>query len=353
MLPRFDLVIGTIEEFNIAGGSDDIMRSLAAVRACSNAVLVVKRGAAGLRGHRRRDPGVARRRVQRRGRSRRRAERARRRRRVLVGLPVGLGARRGLRRVRALCERVRRARRVAPWLRAGDADARRARLFHRERRADSASRPGCDADAAASRHGAAHAARRSARVRVRSPQPVLRSRAADGRRRGAHPAAESAVRRSGRRTSNRRAGCRAASACCATTATARTRSTPRPDAAGGSAGRSSCPAPIRSRSIAAARSARTLASWPQEHVVKCLVQYHPDDAIDNRLEQEAQIRALYDAVQASGHELLLEIIPPKSMPREPDTVLPRDEAALQPRASIPNGGSSSRWTRRSGRRSTR
>ena len=61
----------------------------------------------------------------------------------------------------------------------------------------------------------------------------------------------------------------------------------------------------------------TLQSWPQEHVVKCLVQYHPDDAIDNRLEQEAQIRALYDAVQASGHELLLEIIPPKSMPREP------------------------------------
>ena len=64
----------------------------------------------------------------------------------------------------------------------------------------------------------------------------------------------------------------------------------------------------------------TLLSWPQEHVVKCLVQFHPDDAIDNRLEQEAQIRALYDAVQASGHELLLEIIPPKTLPREPDTI---------------------------------
>ena len=64
----------------------------------------------------------------------------------------------------------------------------------------------------------------------------------------------------------------------------------------------------------------TLTSWPLEHVVKCLVQYHPDDAVDNRLEQEAQIRALYDAVQASGHELLLEIIPPKSPPRAPDTV---------------------------------
>ena len=64
----------------------------------------------------------------------------------------------------------------------------------------------------------------------------------------------------------------------------------------------------------------TLTGWPQEHVVKCLVQFHPDDAIENRLEQEAQIRALYDAVQASGHELLLEIIPPKSLPRESDTV---------------------------------
>jgi 5-dehydro-2-deoxygluconokinase len=64
----------------------------------------------------------------------------------------------------------------------------------------------------------------------------------------------------------------------------------------------------------------TLASWPSEQVVKCLVKYHPDDAIDDRLEQEAQIRALYDAVQVSGHELLLEIVPPKSLPRASDTV---------------------------------
>ena len=64
----------------------------------------------------------------------------------------------------------------------------------------------------------------------------------------------------------------------------------------------------------------TLLAWPAEHVVKCLVQYHPDDEIGNRLEQEAQIRALYDAVQASGHELLLEIIPPKALPRDADTV---------------------------------
>ena len=70
----------------------------------------------------------------------------------------------------------------------------------------------------------------------------------------------------------------------------------------------------------------TLLPWPQEHVVKCLVFYHPDDPVEHRLEQEAQVRALYDAVQASGHELLLEIIPPKEKsgvhpPAAPDTVL--------------------------------
>ena len=62
----------------------------------------------------------------------------------------------------------------------------------------------------------------------------------------------------------------------------------------------------------------TLTSWPREHVVKCLVQYHPDEPIEQRLEQEAQLRALYDAVQESGHELLLEVIPPKHLPTGPD-----------------------------------
>ncbi|MBA5690140.1 bifunctional 5-dehydro-2-deoxygluconokinase/5-dehydro-2-deoxyphosphogluconate aldolase [Rugamonas apoptosis] len=63
-----------------------------------------------------------------------------------------------------------------------------------------------------------------------------------------------------------------------------------------------------------------LVSWPREHVIKCLVQLHPDDQVENRLEQEAQVKALYDAAQVSGHELLLEVIPPKSMACAPDTV---------------------------------
>src|SRR6266446_8508218 len=47
ILPKIDLLVGTIEEFNIAGGSTDIMQALAAVRAVSKATLVVKRGAMG------------------------------------------------------------------------------------------------------------------------------------------------------------------------------------------------------------------------------------------------------------------------------------------------------------------
>lgn len=65
----------------------------------------------------------------------------------------------------------------------------------------------------------------------------------------------------------------------------------------------------------------TLIGWPAEQVVKCLVAYHPDDVIDRRLENEAQIRTLCEATEASGHELLLEIIPPRGLPRAPDTVL--------------------------------
>ncbi|WP_257127238.1 5-dehydro-2-deoxygluconokinase [Burkholderia sp. ABCPW 11] len=64
-----------------------------------------------------------------------------------------------------------------------------------------------------------------------------------------------------------------------------------------------------------------LLSWPREHIVKCLVQYHPDDAPEHRLEQEAQLQALQQAVSVSGHELLLEVIPPKDRPASQDAVV--------------------------------
>jgi 5-dehydro-2-deoxygluconokinase len=55
--------------------------------------------------------------------------------------------------------------------------------------------------------------------------------------------------------------------------------------------------------------ALTLRMWPAEHVVKCLVTYHPDDPPAQREAQEAQVAKLFRACVGTGHELLLEIIP--------------------------------------------
>jgi 5-dehydro-2-deoxygluconokinase len=46
-LSLFDLIVGTEEEFHIAGGSTDTLKALRAVRAVSSATLICKRGAAG------------------------------------------------------------------------------------------------------------------------------------------------------------------------------------------------------------------------------------------------------------------------------------------------------------------
>ena len=66
-----------------------------------------------------------------------------------------------------------------------------------------------------------------------------------------------------------------------------------------------------------------LIAWPQEQIIKCLVQFHPDDEPLLRLEQEAQLKALYQAAQTSGHELLLEVVPPKDHPSTYPDVLYR------------------------------
>ena len=64
----------------------------------------------------------------------------------------------------------------------------------------------------------------------------------------------------------------------------------------------------------------TLNAWPVEQVVRCGVRFHPDDSVDRRLENEAQLRSLYDAVQVSGHELAIELAVIDDMPRDDDTV---------------------------------
>ena len=73
----------------------------------------------------------------------------------------------------------------------------------------------------------------------------------------------------------------------------------------------------RSRPLAfegAADVAAELLEWPLNHVVKCLVYYHPDDAPDLRERQERQLLRLFDACRKTRHELLLEVILPPDMP---------------------------------------
>jgi len=58
-----------------------------------------------------------------------------------------------------------------------------------------------------------------------------------------------------------------------------------------------------------------LIDWPAEQIVKCLVFFHPQDEIKLRLEQEALVKEVYQACCKSGHELLLEVILPADMTR--------------------------------------
>ncbi|HET7136168.1 MAG TPA: PfkB family carbohydrate kinase, partial [Casimicrobiaceae bacterium] len=320
LLPRFDLVIGTIEEFNIAGGNDDIMRSLAEVRRHTAAVLVVKRGPLGC--------AV-----------------------IDGGIPASLDAAFNGAGVNVEVLNVLGAGDafsagfLSGWVRGEDYDA--CTRYANACGALVVSRHGC-APAMPTRveldYFLAHAAEiprpdrdvtltrlhRVTAPRVRRDEVLAfafdhrnqffalaqQAGADESRIPGlkalfvdAVTAVESERGLAGRigMLCDDRYGQDALNA-----ATGRGWWIGRPVELPGSN-------PLvfdRGRSVGT-----TLVSWPAEHVVKCLVKYHPDDAVGNRLEQEAQVRALYDAVQASGHELLLEIVPPTALPRERDTVL--------------------------------
>ncbi|UPG95244.1 bifunctional 5-dehydro-2-deoxygluconokinase/5-dehydro-2-deoxyphosphogluconate aldolase [Luteibacter aegosomatissinici] len=81
-----------------------------------------------------------------------------------------------------------------------------------------------------------------------------------------------------------------------------------------------------------------LVSWPREHVIKCLVQFDPDADPLHRVEQETQLLALYDAARLSGHELLLEVIPPGCTSQAQ-----RDERVLRSLKRIYNLGIRPDW----------
>lgn len=67
-------------------------------------------------------------------------------------------------------------------------------------------------------------------------------------------------------------------------------------------------------------AATILADWPLDHVVKCLVFYHPDDDAALREAQDRQILGLFEACRHTRHELLLEVIASKHGPVSTDTV---------------------------------
>ena len=82
-----------------------------------------------------------------------------------------------------------------------------------------------------------------------------------------------------------------------------------------------------------------LIQWPLEQVVKCLVPFDPDGTPEQRLEQETQLHALYTATRASGHELLLEVIPPAN----PSVQASQGERVLRSLKRIYNLGIRPEW----------
>ena len=62
-----------------------------------------------------------------------------------------------------------------------------------------------------------------------------------------------------------------------------------------------------------------LQEWPLEHVVKVLCFYHPDDDAETRAQQEDTVRRLFHACRRNRLEMLLEIIPSKVGPVDDQT----------------------------------
>ena len=64
-----------------------------------------------------------------------------------------------------------------------------------------------------------------------------------------------------------------------------------------------------------------LISWPKQHIVKCLVFMHPDDEPVLWQQQARQLEELYRACCVSGHELLVEVIPPAGSAQDDQTMV--------------------------------
>ncbi|WP_159588056.1 bifunctional 5-dehydro-2-deoxygluconokinase/5-dehydro-2-deoxyphosphogluconate aldolase [Chelativorans xinjiangense] len=62
-----------------------------------------------------------------------------------------------------------------------------------------------------------------------------------------------------------------------------------------------------------------VVEWPLEHVVKVLCFYHPDDGAEVKARQEDVVKRLFAASRRNGLEMLLEVIPSKVRPVDDET----------------------------------
>jgi 5-dehydro-2-deoxygluconokinase len=78
--------------------------------------------------------------------------------------------------------------------------------------------------------------------------------------------------------------------------------------------------------------ASTLRSWPADHVAKCLVFWHPSQAPTLQAEQLQRLKSLQQACIDTGHEWLLELIPPRELgdPQVVSSMQQLYEAGLKP-----------------------
>ncbi len=320
ILPLFDLVIGTIEEFNIAGGSTDIIASLRAVRAVTPATLVVKRGPLGCAVIDGAIPGSLDEAFNGRG--------------VAVEVLNVLGAGDAF-----------NAGFLSGWLRGEDYDA--CARYANACGALVVSRHGC-APAMPTRVELDHYIANAERIprpdldptlnrlhRVTAPRPKWTELCifAFDHRTQFFELAQSAGADEARIPKLKRLlveAVKQAERDCGATGRIGVLIDDRygADALNEATGRGwwvgrpvelpgSMPLEFdRGRSVGT-----TLVHWPIEQVVKCLVWFHPDHPAELRLAQEAQLRSLDDACQASGHELLIEVIPPRDPPTREDTLL--------------------------------
>jgi 5-dehydro-2-deoxygluconokinase len=314
VLPSCDLVVGTEEELCVAGGSADLLQALRTVRAATRALLVVKRGPLGCIAFEARFPARSRK-ASSTADSRRSLQRAGRRRRLhgrlparwLRGEPVAtllplanacgalVVSRHGCAPAMPSADELAHFLATAPTAPRLREDAMLEHIHRATNRPPSRNRSYVLAfdhrsqlEALAGREGASRIERFKALV----AEALLRTVASGTAGAGA--------------IVDDRYGSRAAAAARRARRVARA---PRGKA------RIRAPRLRGGRNIVLA-----LREWSAGHVAKCLVHFHPDDEAALRKTQLETIEQLAEACARTGHELLLEVIPPARADADPSPV---------------------------------